>query len=80
MRSIVIEAENTAPRFSDVFIEYAQDRGFLIDAARVRTPTDYHEGGLSQKRCNWFCSVRAKLSYRVGMIIRPGKATVKALS
>jgi transposase len=40
MRSIVIEAENTAPRFNDVFLEYAQDRGFLIDAARVRTPTD----------------------------------------
>ena len=40
MRSIVIEAENTAPRFNDVFLEYAQDRGFVIDAARVRTPTD----------------------------------------
>jgi transposase len=40
MRSIVIEAENCAPRFNDVFIEYAQDRGFMIDAARVRTPTD----------------------------------------
>ena len=40
MSSIVIEAENTAPRFNDVFIEYAQSRGFVIDAARVRTPTD----------------------------------------
>ena len=40
MRSIVIEAENCAPRFNDVFLEYAQDRGFMIDAARVRTPTD----------------------------------------
>ena len=40
MKSIVITAENTAPRFNDVFIEYAQSRGFLIDAARVRTPTD----------------------------------------
>ena len=40
MASIVIKAENTAPRFNDVFIEYAQDRGFMIDAARVRTPTD----------------------------------------
>ena len=40
MSSIVIEAENTAPRFSDVFIEYAQSRGFAVDAARVRTPTD----------------------------------------
>jgi transposase len=40
MKSIVIEAENTAPRFNDVFLEYAQSRGFVIDAARVRTPTD----------------------------------------
>ena len=40
MKSIVIEAENTAPRFNDVFMEYAQSRGFSIDAARVRTPTD----------------------------------------
>jgi transposase len=40
MKSIVITAENTAPRFNDVFYEYAQSRGFVIDAARVRTPTD----------------------------------------
>jgi len=40
MKSIVIVAENTAPRFNDVFIEYAQSRGFVIDAARVATPTD----------------------------------------
>jgi hypothetical protein len=40
MKSIVIEAENTAPRFNDVFLEYAQARGFVVDAARVRTPTD----------------------------------------
>ncbi len=40
MSQIVTQAENTAPRFNDVFIEYAQSRGFVIDAARVRTPTD----------------------------------------
>jgi len=40
MSTVVTEAENTAPRFSDVFIEYAQSRGFAIDAARVATPTD----------------------------------------
>lgn len=40
MSSIVTEAEDTAPRFNDVFIEYAQSRGFVIDAARVATPTD----------------------------------------
>jgi len=40
MKSIVIHAEKCAPRFNDVFLEYAQSRGFVIDAARVRTPTD----------------------------------------
>lgn len=40
MGSIVVKAENTAPRFNDVFLEYAQSRGFVVDAARVRTPTD----------------------------------------
>ncbi|MGC2168213.1 MAG: IS21 family transposase [Acidimicrobiales bacterium] len=40
MKSIVVEAEHTAPRFNDVFLEYAQSRGFSVDAARVRTPTD----------------------------------------
>jgi hypothetical protein len=40
VRSIVVEAENTAPRFNDVFFEYAQSRGFAVDAARVATPTD----------------------------------------
>jgi hypothetical protein len=35
MKSIVIEAEHTAPRFNDTFMEYAQSRGFSIDAARV---------------------------------------------
>jgi hypothetical protein len=40
MKSIVIVAENTAPRINDAFMEYAQSRGFVIDAARVRTPTD----------------------------------------
>ena len=40
MASIVVKAENTAPRFNDVFFEYAQSRGFVVDAARVATPTD----------------------------------------
>jgi transposase len=40
MGSIVVKAENTAPRFNDVFLEYAQSRGFVVDAARVATPTD----------------------------------------
>ncbi len=33
-------ANATEPRFKQAFVEYAQARGFAIDAARVRTPTD----------------------------------------
>lgn len=40
MKAIVTDADNTAPRFNDTFIEYAQSRGFVVDAARIRTPTD----------------------------------------
>ncbi|MGI8684438.1 MAG: IS21/IS408/IS1162 family transposase, partial [Acidimicrobiales bacterium] len=40
MSPIVVEADPTEPRFTDAFVEYSQSRGFAIDAARVRTPTD----------------------------------------
>ena len=40
MSSIVVEADNLEPGFNQAFVEYAQDRGFLIDPARVRKPTD----------------------------------------
>ena len=37
---VVTKADPTEPRFNDTFLEYAQARGFLIDAARVRHPDD----------------------------------------
>ena len=37
---VVTKADATEPRFNDTFLEYAQARGFLIDAARVRRPKD----------------------------------------
>ena len=37
---VVTKADPTEPRFNDTFLEYAQARGFLIDAARVRHPKD----------------------------------------
>lgn len=37
---VVTKADAIEPRFNDTFLEYAQDRGFLIDAARVRHPKD----------------------------------------
>jgi hypothetical protein len=40
MSSVVNKANPTDPRFNQAFIEYAQSRGFVVDPARVRTPTD----------------------------------------
>ena len=40
MSPVVDQADPTEPRFNRAFVEYAQDRGFLIDPARVRPPTD----------------------------------------
>jgi len=40
MSTIVDKANPTDPRLNQAFVEYAQDRGFLIDATRVRHPQD----------------------------------------
>jgi transposase len=37
---VVDKANPLEPRFNQAFIEYAQDRGFLVDPARVRHPQD----------------------------------------
>lgn len=37
---VVVKADPLEPRFNQAFVEYAQSRGFVIDPARVRTPTD----------------------------------------
>ncbi|HUG86871.1 MAG TPA: hypothetical protein VMM13_20040 [Euzebya sp.] len=39
-RAIIDQADRTDPRFDVTMLEYAQARGFVIDPARVRTPTD----------------------------------------
>jgi transposase len=40
MSPIVDKANPLEPRLNQAFVEYAQDRGFLIDATRVRHPKD----------------------------------------
>jgi transposase len=40
MKAIVEVADPLCPRINAAFAEYAQSRGFAIDPARVRTPTD----------------------------------------
>jgi hypothetical protein len=40
MSTAVTKADRIEPRLNQAFVEYAQARGFVIDPARVRTPTD----------------------------------------
>jgi hypothetical protein len=40
MSAVVDKADRLNPRINRAFVEYAQSRGFVIDPARVRTPTD----------------------------------------
>jgi transposase len=40
MKAIVERADALEPRLNQAFVEYAQDRGFVIDPARVRSPQD----------------------------------------
>lgn len=40
LSAVVDRANPTDPRLNQAFVEYAQDRGFLVDAARVRHPQD----------------------------------------
>lgn len=37
---VVSKADGIEPRLNEAFVEYAQSRGFVIDPARVGTPTD----------------------------------------
>lgn len=39
-KAIIDQADATDPRINRTMLEYAQARGFVIDPARVRTPTD----------------------------------------
>lgn len=40
MKTIVDRANALEPRLNQAFVEYAQDRGFVVDPARVRSPQD----------------------------------------
>jgi transposase len=53
---VVQAADALEPRFNQAFAEYAQDRGFLIDPARVRRPQDKPrvERAVAYVRGSWF--------------------------
>jgi transposase len=40
MSAIIDKADNIEARINDTFLEYSQSRGFVIDPARIATPTD----------------------------------------
>lgn len=57
---VVVGADRLEPRFNQAFAEYAQDRGFLVDPARVRRPQDKPrvERQVSYVRGSWFAGER----------------------
>lgn len=56
LTAVITVADRLEPRFNQAFAEYAQDRGFLIDPARVRHPQDKPrvERQVSYVRRSWF--------------------------
>lgn len=40
LKPVVAKADPVDPRLAPAFVDYAQARGFVVDAARVRRPTD----------------------------------------
>jgi transposase len=56
LAAVIDTANPLEPRFTQAFAEYAQDRGFLIDPARVRRPQDKPrvERQVSYVRRSWF--------------------------
>ena len=55
MGTVVEKADPINPRLNQAFVEYAQARGFLVDPARVRKPTDK---ALSSHCTSWVVSDR----------------------
>ncbi len=60
LKAVIEAADPLQPRFTQAFAEYAQDRGFLIDPARVRRPQDKPrvERQISYVRRSWFAGER----------------------
>jgi transposase len=56
MKTVVVVANATSPRFNDAFLDYAQARGLFIDPARVRKPRDKArvENQVPYVRESWF--------------------------
>lgn len=57
LKAIVDRAHPLAPRLNQAFVEYAQDRGFVVDPARVRSPQDKPREAMVPSR--WRATARA---------------------
>ena len=66
LSAVVDRANPTDPRLNQAFVEYAQDRGFLVDAARVRHPQD-------KPRVERTVPYRAPVVLRRRDVHRPGR-------
>ena len=58
--AIVADADAVNPRFTSGWLDYMQARGFVTDAARVRSPKDKPRAAYctSSSRCGLLCSCR----------------------
>ena len=60
LKPVIETADPLSPKLNPPFLEYAQSRGFDIDACRVRRPQDKPrvERQVSYARCDWFAGER----------------------
>ena len=56
LKGVVLEADALHPRLNPGFLEYAQERGFVIDTCMVRKPTHYPEDSVIPSRDCHGCS------------------------
>jgi transposase len=56
IKAVVTDADAIDPRLNDGFVEYAQNRGFVVDPARIRSPQDKPrvERAVSYVRASFF--------------------------
>jgi transposase len=79
MKALVEEADNTAPRLNDTFMEHAQSRGFGVDPARIGTPTDKPrvERAVPYVRRNFFVGCVWQRRRRASLVARSPGTTAK---
>ena len=80
MSAIVEVADNVEPRINDTFMEYAQSRGFVVDPARIGTPTDNHEGSVIPRTHGWGSVGAVRAAVPRDNYVRPASWRVRSSS